>query len=178
MESLNEHRFPEAEILNHLEVRKSKEGILEVRGDSLLSGVAVIEKAQLKFQAHVEGEWYSSGDIGEVQEGHIKVRGRKFEIVKVLGELVNLPKLRSLLGLISGGTDVALVTLPSERAGHSIAMVFSLQALKTGYWPVLEEFNERVAPYERATQIYFIEEIPKTPLGKIKWGELRERLGG
>ena len=177
LESLNEHRFPDARILDHIEVQEGSNSVLEVKGQSLLTGIAYIEGQSLTYKEHPKNEWYPTDDVGDVHLGCIKVRGRKSELVKVLGELVSFPKLRSVLELLSHELEATLLPVPDPRKGHAVAMVFELDALKMNYLEVIKDFNERVAGFEKATQIYFVDEIPKTPLGKLKSEELKMLIG-
>lgn len=177
LESLSESAFPQARVLSHLELKSTTEGVLEVKGDSLLQGVAYIENNKLRYQEHLNTEWFSTGDLGSVSSGFVKIRGRKTEMLKVLGELVSFPRLRTVLDLLCHELEATILALPDERAGHAVAIVFEMTALQNAYIEIINEFNDRVAAFEKITQVYFVNKIPKSPLGKIKTAELKEQLG-
>jgi acyl-coenzyme A synthetase/AMP-(fatty) acid ligase len=71
-------------------------------------------------------------------------------------------------------TDAAVVGVPDEEASE-IPKGFVVVNAPTTAEEIMAFVAERVAPYKKVRQIAFIDEIPRTPVGKTERRSLRER---
>jgi len=153
---------PELVLLDHVEARIEPDGRLALRSEALLTGYGTEGGFH---DPKVEG-WFLTEDLASIEGRTLRVTGRLGDFVKIGGESVDLSRLdRILAGL---GADAAVVAVPDERLGHVIAL-----AIASGNeGELVEAFNARVHPFERARRVIRVSEIPRTPLGKI----MRARL--
>jgi acyl-coenzyme A synthetase/AMP-(fatty) acid ligase len=121
------------------------------------------------------------------------VFGRASETVKVLGELVSLPRVEAQATrwaeaepLLQGGPiDLAVVARPHARLGHELVLVLSgpdRARLESITAPRLEPSLARscagtLLPFERIGRILWIDRIPRTVLGKCQRALLARRVG-
>ncbi|HSK11462.1 MAG TPA: AMP-binding protein [Vicinamibacterales bacterium] len=184
--SLASHAYPSVlPLLSHLRAREDEDGILAVRGDSLLTCYAEVENDLVRtWDPRGEGGWFRTGDFGRVHGGGLEVRGRGSDAAKVLGELVSLPGVEAraarwasqepaLAGL---AIDLAVAALPHPRLGHELVL-----ALATGDWPSEPDLDARALadslnrfdaaatlPFERVQRVAIVPAIPRTALGKCQ----------
>lgn len=150
-------------ILDHVEVREETDGRLALRSEALLSGYGT----EAGFiDPKVEG-WLITEDLGVVEGQTLRVIGRGGDFVKVGGESVDLSRLDQILALITA--EAAVIAVPDDRLGSVIHLAVTADAPAT----VVEQYNANVFPYERARGIRRVQEIPRTPLGKLMRTRLR-----
>ena len=180
--SLKTERF---QILPHIEAKVNDEGLLEVRGPSVLRGWAQVQNGKDFFQEVPERTWWTTSDRVEIEtinsESYLKIRGRSSDFIKVMGEGVNLSQLRERLTRLSeeeqpGSSLLLYLSSQSDpRTGNRIVLVH--ERLENFVQRLQQKFNLSVAPYERITLIYEVPKIPRTALGKIDSVELSRLLG-
>ncbi len=117
--------------------------------------------------------WYFTGDIGYMDEdGDLFVTGRVDDMIISGGENVLPAEIESLLSMNPGVSEVAVVGLPHERWGQQVTAFIKKAA------PIdeaaLDEYcrASQLANFKRPRAYIFVDEIPKSPVGKI----LRRRL--
>lgn len=150
-------------LLSHIEARRETDGRLAFRGSSLLTGYATEEGL---IDPKIDG-WFLSEDLGEVDGRMLRVDGRAGDFVKIGGESVDLKRLDRILHELAGD-DAAIVAMPDDRLGHVIHLATTIEPT------FAEAFNSRVHPFERIRAIHRVDEIPRSPLGKL----LRAKLSG
>ncbi|MGJ8695889.1 MAG: AMP-binding protein [Verrucomicrobiaceae bacterium] len=142
-----------------------REGLLEVRGGGLLSGVITRVGEGFEFvDPKVEG-WFRTSDRVEVDGGKLRVLGRADRRVKVLGELVDLEALEEFWSEVTGG-EVALVTEPDERRGLRLHLFFE------GGGEGIGGKNEGLPGPERLEGWTNLKRLPVSSLGKIDRAEM------
>jgi len=154
-------------------------GLLELRGPALARrrfvwryGVWVEEGL-----ADAEG-WWRTADRVILSGRELRFAGRVDRVVKVLGELVNLEAVERRLS--AAGLEVgrfAVVALPDERRGA--ALVLAWEARQEGRGPgeePLARYAATAAPFAWIVRVAVVTELPRSPLGKIRYQELAVRL--
>jgi O-succinylbenzoic acid--CoA ligase len=174
--SLDRDAVPDLRVLPHLALRAGADGRIEIRGASLLTGYATDQG----LDDPKRDGWWRTGDLGLVREGTVTVAGRAGEVVKVLGESVAVGPLQltleiAMLDLTFAG-DAALYALPDERAGWRLGLAYA-GADPAAAAALGAAFNDRVAPYERVSDVVGVARIPRSALGKVMVGELGELVG-
>jgi 2-furoate---CoA ligase len=121
----------------------------------------------------LRGGWYFTGDTGYLDaDGDLFVTGRADDMIITGGENVSPVEIESCLSLHPAVSEVAVVGLPDERWGKVIAAFIKRAA------PIAEgELDEHcrasgLANFKRPRRIIFVNEIPKSPVGKL----LRRKL--
>lgn len=112
--------------------------------------------------------WYFTGDTGYFDaEGDLFVTGRVDDMIITGGENVSPVEIESVLSLHEGVAEVAVVGLPDERWGQRVtAFVKPLGRLEP---KDLDDWCRRsdLAGFKKPREFVFVEEIPKSPVGKI-----------
>jgi acyl-CoA synthetase (AMP-forming)/AMP-acid ligase II len=175
--SLQEERFPDLEVLSHVEVRIT-EGRLAVRGASLLTGYGIEEEGSARFVDPKQHGWFVSEDAAEVWSRRtrtfVRPLGRSSDFVKIGGESSSLARLQEIAERAAqrSGADAAVLAVPDERLGAVIHLAVS-EATVAG--EVRRAYDDDVLPFERARAVHVVA-IPRSPLGKVQREELRKSL--
>ena len=160
------------------------DGKIAIRSKSLFTGYIEVIKGQVEIKKpSLSNQYFVTDDHGSKIGNGIMVMGRGQDMIKVSGELVSLNKLRDVwFSLV--GIDLTqafhLMALPDERAENQIVLVMketeSLRDRKvlSHFSPnekilgKIQEFQKQVMPFERIKNLYVLDQIPRTELGKIQ----------
>ena len=154
-----------------------EEGPLYVRGASLFVGY--FKQPEL-YGVDAEG-WFPTGDLARLDEqGYVRITGRSKDVVIRGGENIPIVDIENALYQHPSIQAVALVGRPDERLGERLCAYVTL---KEGYESLtLAEVTAFLTERQvtRQYQPEFLEvldELPRTPSGKIQKFKLREQAG-
>lgn len=154
----------EERILPIWRTRTDETDRLSISGDALFSGYI----SENTFAP--SGEWFETSDLVHLENDQLRFIGRVDDVVKVLGELVNIPRLEEKLP-----KTCAILALPHPRLENELVLVCENSIDRPG--EVMEQFNATRPGYERLSRFLSIEMIPRSPLGKILRKKLRDAAG-
>ncbi|MBX3039771.1 MAG: AMP-binding protein [Bdellovibrionaceae bacterium] len=157
-------------------------GLLRVKAPGLATGTLKWKNGQSKWE--VLGDslgWYQTQDRVRFENGRWLIEGRDRDFVKINGESVSVEALREIFlkGLVEKGISSSgyhLMACPDPRAGHRIVLITEPTVPLEKSSELREEYDRRVLPFERIHEISQVSEIPRTELGKVREGDLQERL--
>jgi fatty-acyl-CoA synthase len=124
--------------------------------------------------------WLRTGDVAVVDEyGSIQLVDRTKDLVKSGGEWISTIELESALMGHPTVLEAAVIAVSDERWGER---PFACVVLKEGAQATQEELLDFIAPqfakWWLPDRIEFVEEIPKTSVGKFDKKVLRQRHRG
>jgi 2-furoate---CoA ligase len=112
--------------------------------------------------------WYFTSDTGFFDEdGDLFVTGRVDDLIITGGENVSPAEIENALSLHPAVEEVAVVGLPDEQWGKLVVAFIKLRH------PITEEeldahcVSSGLARFKRPRRYEFIDQIPKSPVGKI-----------
>ncbi|HXM56396.1 MAG TPA: long-chain fatty acid--CoA ligase, partial [Candidatus Dormibacteraeota bacterium] len=151
-------------------------GRLLVRGASQCLGY--FKRPDL-YAASLDAEgWFDTGDLAR-SDGHggIRIAGRAKDLVIRGGENVPVAEVESLLYQHPRVREVAVVAYPDARLGERACAVVAPE----GEPPTLAELQRHLEGLGMAKSFWperleIVDELPKTPSGKIQKFVLRQRL--
>ena len=119
--------------------------------------------------------WYFTGDVGYLDtDGDLFVTGRVDDMIITGGENVLPAEIESLLSMHPNVSEVAVVGLPHERWGQQVtAFITTTTPTEEA---TLDQYcrSSELANFKRPRAYIFIDEIPKSPVGKILRKTLRD----
>jgi len=151
-----------------------QKGEILVRGPNIMRGY--LNNPQMTDEMIDAEGWMHTGDIGHFdQEGYLFITDRLKELIKVKGRQIAPAVLEGVLLEHPDIVDAAVVGMADEERGEvPRAFVVVRPGASVGADEILAFVEARVAPYERLHSLSFIDQIPKSPSGKI----LRRLLRG
>jgi acyl-CoA synthetase (AMP-forming)/AMP-acid ligase II len=160
-------------------VRIAPDGEILVRGDNVTSGYFRPASAPEEAAAIDDG-WFHTGDIGVIDEdGYLTITDRLKDIIIRGGENVSAAEVEQLLAHMNGVAEVAVVAAPDERFGEHGCAFFRMQPGADA--PDLDAVRSHLSEAGLARQkwpeeLRVVDELPRTPSGKVQKFVLRGRL--
>ena len=121
--------------------------------------------------------WLRTGDGGFLDEnGYLFLTDRIKDMIVSGGENVYSVEVEEALAQHPDVAEVAVIAVPDERWGEAVK---ALVVARSGSSPSADELVEfargQLAGYKLPRSIDFVDELPRTPSGKVLKRELRER---
>jgi acyl-CoA synthetase (AMP-forming)/AMP-acid ligase II len=146
------------------------DGEVWVRGPQVMRGY--LDRPEETARALNGDGWLRTGDLGYVDErGRLHIVDRLKELIKYKGFQVAPAELEAVLLTHPAVADVAVIPSPSEEAGE-VPKALVVARRRVEAQELMEHVARRVAPQKKVRRVEFVDEIPKSPSGKI----LRRRL--
>lgn len=120
--------------------------------------------------------WLHTGDMARIEpSGYVYIVDRKKDMILVSGFNVYPNEVEDVLAAMPGITEVAAIGVPDERSGETVKVFIVKKDPSLTAEKVKAYARENLTGYKRPHHIEFIDELPKTNVGKILRRELRER---
>jgi cyclohexanecarboxylate-CoA ligase len=149
-------------------------GLLMVRGAQMCLGYYKREDLE-PFDA---GGWFDTGDLAYMDdEGYIRINGRVKDVIIRGGENVPVFEIENLLFKHPSVLSAAIVGFPDPRLGERAC---AFVVLRPGHALDLAAVQAHMAEHNVAKQywperIEIVDDLPKTPAGKVQKFALREK---
>jgi fatty-acyl-CoA synthase len=154
----------------HVDVRLADDGELQVRGPNVFAGYW--RNPEASAEAFEDG-WLRTGDVAERDdEGFYRIRDRLKDMYVSGGENVYPAEIESVLHEHPMVADAAVVSVPDERWGES-GLAFVVPAGEVSEDELVEFVRERLARFKAPKAVRFVDELPRSPIGKVLKDELR-----
>ena len=148
-------------------------GELLIRGPQVMKGY--LNNPQATARTIDPDGWLHTGDIATVDpDGSTRIVDRLKELIKYKGYQIAPAELEALLLTHPAIVDAAVIPLPDEEAGE-VPKAFVVTSEPIDSNEVIQFVAERVARYKTVRAVEIVEEIPKSPSGKILRRVLIER---
>jgi acyl-CoA synthetase (AMP-forming)/AMP-acid ligase II len=155
------------------EVGPYRNGEILIRGPHVMKGYLNAEEATREI---LEPDGFlHTGDLGHVgDDGELFIVDRIKELIKYKGQQVSPVELEAILMSHPKVADAAVVGVPDEEATE-LPKGFVVAKEPVTSEEIMAFVAERVAPYKKIRRLEFIDQIPRTPVGKIERRSLKER---
>jgi benzoate-CoA ligase family protein len=156
------------------EVASGEVGRLWVKGESL--GLGYWESPEASASAF-RGDWFAGSDLVSIdREGFVTHRGRADDAIKVKGKWFRPQEVESTLLDHPAVRECAVVAV-SDDAGLAKPVAFVV-AEGVSEQELIDWALERLEAYKHPRQVYFVDRLPQTHLGKVDRGALKRVAGG
>jgi acyl-CoA synthetase (AMP-forming)/AMP-acid ligase II len=140
-------------------------GELLIRGPQVMKGY--LNRPEATARAIDPDGWLHTGDVARVDDrGAVRIVDRIKELIKYKGYQVAPAELEGVLLTHPAIADAAVIGIPDEQAGE-IPKALVVPSAPLTSEDVTAFVAERVAPYKKIRAVELVEEIPKSPSGKI-----------
>ena len=120
--------------------------------------------------------WLRTGDIGSITpDGFLTLTDRSKDVIKSGGEWISSVELENALMAHEAVAEASVVGVPDERWGERpLAAVVLREGAGISADELRKHLGEMVAPWQLPERWAFIEEVPKTSVGKFDKKLLRQ----
>jgi long-chain acyl-CoA synthetase len=148
------------------EVAQGEVGEIVIRGHNVMKGYW--RKPDATAETIVEG-WFHTGDMGRIDEdGYFSIVDRKKELIIRGGYNVYPREIEEVLYEHPAVQEAAVVAVPDEKMGEEVgAAVVLKQGEDVSEDELRSYLKEQLAAYKYPRRVWFADELPKGPTGKI-----------
>jgi len=159
-----------------LDVEPGEQGEIALRAPFTMSGY--FNAPDLNSAMFVEGGWLRTRDVGRFDEdGYLYLVDRTSDMIITGGYNVYPREVEDALLAHSGVLECAVVGAPHEKWVEAVTAFVVLRSGSAVSEAELIEFTrERLASYKVPKSVRFIEQIPKSAVGKVLRRALRDPL--
>ena len=146
-------------------------GELLARGPQVMKGYW--QRPDETAESMLDG-WFRTGDIAEMDaEGYFTIVDRKKDMVLVSGFNVFPNEVEERIASLPGVLEVGVVGIPDEKTGEAVRAYVVAGEKPPTPEQVIAHCREALAAYKVPKSVRFVDELPKSPIGKILRRELR-----
>ena len=151
-------------------------GELLVRGPQVFSGYW--NRPEDTAAALLDGGWIRTGDIAVMdKDGFISIVDRIKELIITGGFNVYPSEVEDALRRVPGVLDAAAVGIPHESGGETVvAAVVAHPGVQLDPEAVRTASREHLTGYKVPRQVFVLEELPRSMVGKVVHREVRDRI--
>ena len=151
-----------------------EKGELWIRGPQVMKGYWRNDAAT--NDAITSDGWFKSGDFAVIDsEGFIKIVDRKKDLIIVSGFNVFPSEVEEVVNSHPGVAESAAIGVPSEKTGEAIKLFVVRRDNVLTLDEVRAHCRENLTAYKVPKDIIFVEDLPKSNVGKILRREIREQ---
>jgi long-chain acyl-CoA synthetase len=161
------------------EVADGEVGEIVIKGPNVMKGYW--NKPGATEEAIVDG-WFHSGDLAKRDEdGYYFIVDRKKELIVRGGYNVYPREIEEVLYEHPAVREAAVIGIPDDQMGEEVGAAIALKEGEDASEDDIRAFvREQVAGYKYPRKVWFVDELPKGPTGKILKREIEapSRVGG
>jgi long-chain acyl-CoA synthetase len=148
------------------EVAQGEVGEIVIRGHNVMKGYWNRDDATAET---VRDGWLHTGDMGKVDEdGYFFIVDRKKDLIIRGGYNVYPREIEEVLYEHPAVREAAVVGIPHDEYGEEVAAAVALKEGEKADADEIREFvKDQVAAYKYPRRIWFVDDLPKGPTGKI-----------
>jgi long-chain acyl-CoA synthetase len=148
------------------EVGQGEVGEIVIKGHNVMKGYWNRDDAT---KESIKDDWFYTGDMAKVDEdGYFFIVDRKKELIIRGGYNVYPREVEEVLYEHEAVQEAAVIGVPDDNLGEEVGAAVALKQGKDVSEDELRDFvKEQVANYKYPRKIWFVDELPKGPTGKI-----------
>ncbi|WP_057935887.1 AMP-binding protein [Algoriphagus resistens] len=147
-------------------------GELCIRGPQVMKGYWHKPKETAEVMM---GDWFKSGDIAVMDEdGFTKIVDRKKEMILVSGFNVYPNEVEDVIASYPGVLEVGVIGIPDEKSTERVVAYVVVKDKTITQDQIIAHCHVSLTNYKCPKEIYFVDELPKSNVGKILRRKIKE----
>jgi len=147
-------------------------GELCIRGPQVMLGYW--QRAEATANTIDSDGWLHTGDVATMNEdGFFKIVDRLKDMILVSGFNVYPNEIEGVIAMMPEVLEVGAIGIPDEHSGEVVKVVIAKKDASLTEAAVKAHCKENLTGYKRPKVVQFVDELPKTNVGKILRRELR-----
>ena len=156
------------------EVAIGQAGELAVKGPQVMKGYW--QNPAETAKAFTPDGWLLTGDIASIDsQGYVRILERKKDMVLVSGFNVYPNEVEDVLVRIPGVREAAVIGVSDEHTGEALKAYIVKNDPALTAAEIIKQCRLHLTPYKVPKQIAFVNDLPKSNVGKILRRALREQ---
>ena len=151
-------------------VAEGEPGELTARGPQVMQGYWQQPEATAET---LRDGWLHTGDVAAMDEdGYLRIVDRKKDLILVSGFNVYPNEVEDCIALLDAVHEVGVIGVPDPDTGEAVRAYIVTRG-ELDREAVKAHCRQQLARYKVPKQIAFVDELPKSPIGKVLRKELR-----
>ncbi len=148
------------------EVEQGEVGEILIKGHNIMKGYWNREEATAEA---IKDGWFASGDMAKIDEdGYFFIVDRKKDLIIRGGYNVYPREIEEVLYEHPAVQEAAVIGVPHDELGEEVGAAIVLKAGEDANADTIKQYvKDEVAAYKYPRQVWFMDELPKGPTGKI-----------
>ena len=136
-------------------------------------------KSADKGQQFTADGWFKTGDVATIDaQGYIQITDRTKDLIKSGGEWISSVALENALMAHPGIQEACVIAIPHEKwVERPLACILTRPGQLPSEVELRDFLSKEFSPYQLPDDFVFVQEIPKTSVGKFNKKELRRMYG-
>jgi long-chain acyl-CoA synthetase len=148
-------------------------GELQVKGPQVMKGY--YNRPEETAKTITPDGWLCTGDIAKMDEdGYFTIVDRKKDMILVSGFNVYPNEIEDVIAHHPKVDEVAAIGVPDEKSGEAVKVFITSKDKSLSKDELIQYCRENMTGYKVPKQVAFIDELPKSPVGKILRRKLRD----
>lgn len=123
----------------------------------------------------MDGEWLKTGDIAIIDaDGFVQIVDRKKEMILVSGFNVYPNEVENAIALYPKVLEVGVIGMPDEKSTEKVVAYVVPRDKSVTADEIIAHTKQSLTNYKVPREVYFVEELPKTNVGKILRRKIKE----
>lgn len=153
-------------------VALGEEGEIQVQGPQVMKGYY---KRPKETEETIRDGWLCTGDIGVMlEDGYFKIVDRKKDMILVSGFNVFPNEIEEVIAEHPKVVEAAVIGVPHEKSGEVVKAFIVKKDGSLTEKEIVEFCRENMTGYKVPKEVAFLDELPKTNVGKILRRKLRD----
>jgi long-chain acyl-CoA synthetase len=111
-------------------------------------------------------------------DGYFTIVDRKKDLILVSGFNVFPNEVEEQIAAVPGVLEVGVIGVPDSKTGEAVHAYIVVGATKPTEDAIVARCREHLSAYKVPQKVFFVDELPKSPIGKILRRELRDQVTG
>ena len=147
-------------------------GELWIRGPQVMQGYW--QQPEATRDVISRDGWFKTGDFAQIDdEGYIKIVDRKKDMILVSGFNVFPNEVEDWVNNHPCVLESAAIGVPNERSGEAVKLFVVLREQSVDPTEIVRHCRAGLTSYKVPKEVVFVEDLPKSIIGKILRRELR-----
>jgi long-chain acyl-CoA synthetase len=155
-----------------IELANGVPGEICIKGPQVMAGYWNQAEETKRFMT-IDG-FFKSGDIGIMNDdGYITIVDRKKDMIVVAGFKVFPNEIEEVISGMQGVSECAVIGTPHRKLGEVVTAYIVKENTHLTEAQVIQYCKDQMTSYKRPRKIIFVDELPKSNVGKILRRALR-----
>jgi long-chain acyl-CoA synthetase len=157
---------------NGKDVAVGEAGEIIARGPQIMLGYW--QKPEETAKSIKDG-WFYTGDIAQMDaDGYFTIVDRKKDMILVSGFNVYPNEIEEQIAAVAGVLEVGVIGIPDEKTGERVQAYVKATLPAPSKDTIIAHCRTNLAAYKIPQDVIFVDELPKSPIGKILRRTLRD----
>jgi oxalate---CoA ligase len=139
-------------------------GEVVIRGPGVMSGYVGNPAATAEA---FYGDWFRTGDLGVLKDGYLYLEGRIKEMILRGGENISPVEIEQVLLGHPAVRDAVCFGVSDDKYGELVGAAVTLKS-EAEVAELIDHCRQRLAPFKVPSSIRILDQIPRTPTGKVQ----------